>query len=132
MPAIDVCEPQVIRALEKAGWKLSVKTYPIEYRSQRYVYADLVFEQAERQMIVVEVKCFTREEEDLDEFYRAVGQYLLYRNALQLQKLEFPLYLVVPQQVYERFFILSSVGATVKDARMSIIIVNLEREEIIP
>ena len=58
MPALDVCEPQMIRALEKAGWQIIGKTLPIYLEYKRVVYADLSLQRAQQQIIVVEVKCF--------------------------------------------------------------------------
>jgi hypothetical protein len=42
MPRPDDCEPQIIKALEKAGWKLIAHPYTIASGVEgRYVYADL-------------------------------------------------------------------------------------------
>ena len=45
MPAVDSCEPQMIRALEKAGWTIAKQHYPIRLgKSKGIVYADLLIE----------------------------------------------------------------------------------------
>jgi hypothetical protein len=61
MPAIDDCEPQMIRALEKSGWR--VIDHPLTLRNvlgRNHVYADLRLEQivTGQQIIVVEVNAF--------------------------------------------------------------------------
>ena len=81
MPAQDACEPQIIRALEKAGWQMIARTVPIYLEHKRVVYADLSLQRERQQIIVVEVKCFSEKRPLLDQFYHAVGQYLFYRNA---------------------------------------------------
>jgi hypothetical protein len=74
--AIDACEPQVIRALEKEGWQILAKPYLI-VTLVRNLYADLSLQKfqngSSEQIIVLEVKCFTNPGSDLTEFYTAVG-----------------------------------------------------------
>jgi Holliday junction resolvase-like predicted endonuclease len=36
MPAIDACEPQVIRALEKAGWEVLERQFTIRLPDDRH------------------------------------------------------------------------------------------------
>jgi hypothetical protein len=132
MPAIDVCEPAVIRALEKAGWVVTNRPFYIRFQEPKsdYIFADLRLQQidSEKTIIVAEVKCF--EQSLLDEFYRAVGQYILYRQALCLQRIDAPIYLAVPLTVYETFFQKPVIAASVTDVQMKVIVVNLEKEEV--
>lgn len=124
-------KPQVIRALEKAGWRVASRPVYIKLVGKRgYIYADVRFERADEQIIVVEVKCFTHVETWLEELYRAIGQYLLYRNALYLQNVDYPLYLTVPLTAYNRLVQWPAVQATIQDARIKLIVVDLEREEV--
>jgi hypothetical protein len=131
MPVRDACEPAVIRALAKEGWVVVAYDFGIVYdpNTDRYVYADLQLQQLDQAIIVAEVKCFTQNY--LDELYRAVGQYAFYRNAMVYNEINLPIYLTVPQDVYEAFFSNPIVDATVKDVDVKVIVVNLEREEIV-
>jgi hypothetical protein len=45
MTAIDVCEPQMIRALEKTGWWVIRKPFLILVRGRGNVYADIALEE---------------------------------------------------------------------------------------
>jgi hypothetical protein len=131
MPAIDVCEPAVIRALEKAGWV--VVDHPATIHLGRgkgnFIYADLRLRRhdSNQTIIIAEVKCFTRGL--LDEFYHAVGQYVVYRNVLRLNNIATSVYLALPQHIYDTFFQRAFVQATLDDIHMKLVIVDLEKEE---
>ena len=62
MPAIDRCEPQTVRALEKDGWLVTHQPFAILMDNLRggYIFADLRLQkpQTGQSAIVVEVKCF--------------------------------------------------------------------------
>jgi Holliday junction resolvase-like predicted endonuclease len=82
MPAIDKCEENIIKALEKEGWDVLDKPYQIKFAKKRYVYADLgLINRDNEKIIIVEVKCFPSA--PLDSFYGAVGQYISYRLMLK-------------------------------------------------
>jgi len=66
---------------------------------------------------VIEVKCFSEKRSVFDEFYHAVGQYLLYRNALILKKIDVPIFLSVPVNIYDTFFQRKTVQAVIEDAK---------------
>lgn len=134
MPAVDVCEPQVIKALDKAGWDVKQRQYSIRLRrrSSRYVHADLllIHRNTQQQLIVVEVKCFNESPSLLSEFYCAVGQYLFYRNALKWDQKTEVLYLAIPESIYARLLEVPAVGLMLTEVKVNLIIVDLEREEI--
>ncbi|GIK65142.1 MAG: hypothetical protein BroJett018_29360 [Chloroflexota bacterium] len=133
MPAIDQCELNVIRALEKLGWRVTDQPFPIRLSRNEGVYADLRLRSTDGQqsIIVVEVKCFSEKRSILDEFYHAVGQYLLYREALHLKNITVPLYLSVPRTIYDTFFARRMVQAVLKNANIKIMVVDIELEEVI-
>jgi hypothetical protein len=132
MPALDTCEPQIIRALEKAGWIVTHQPFAIRVAKDEGVFADVRLQHADHAnvIIVVEIKCFSEKRSLLDTFYHAVGQYLVYRNALMLKHMEADLYLTVPKTVFEDFFQRLSVQSVVKDAKIKLIVIDFEREEI--
>jgi hypothetical protein len=130
MPAIDACEPQVIRAFEKAGWVVIQRPLTIRLSSKRRVFADLVMEQQAQQIIVVEVKCFSSGEKVLDQLYHAIGQYMVYQAGLDRIGYDHPLYLILPFPVYTKLAPLEPIQTTLSRAKIRIIVVDLEREEI--
>lgn len=119
MPAIDQCEPQVIRAFEKAGWIIINQPFTIRVAAHEGIIADLRLQSTitAEEIIVIEVKCFADERSWLDDFYRAVGQYLVYRNGTALLGLSSPLFLAIPNNVYETFFQRKMIQATIKDVK---------------
>jgi hypothetical protein len=133
MPAIDQCEPEIIEALEKAGYLVTTRPYPIRtgYKME-YVFADLRLKHAasNREIIVVEVKCFASGRLRWSEFYGAVGQYIVYRNGLQLRRKKASVYIAVPSHIYNTFFQRILVQAALRDAKVQLIVVNVDTREI--
>jgi hypothetical protein len=60
MPAVDPCEPQIIRALAKAGWKVVARQILLRTAANEGVVVDLRFRHMsdQRRIMLVEVKCF--------------------------------------------------------------------------
>ncbi|MCU0514999.1 MAG: hypothetical protein MUE40_20785 [Anaerolineae bacterium] len=81
-------------------------------------------------MIVVEVKCFPENRSLLDDFYQAIGQYQVYRNALKSLQPSMPLYLAIPHSVYDILLQNEVIRATLEEIRLKLVIVNLEKEEV--
>lgn len=133
MPALDSCHQQMVNALIKAGW--NVNTAPVYLRAEKLVaIPDIqatLNNGSVQQIIVVEVKCFLDERLDQDELYRAIGQYLVYRQVLRTRQLDIPLYLAIAIQVYQRLFVKQVVNAIIHESRLKLIVVDLEREEVI-
>ena len=71
------------------------------------VEMDLLLEKTEannsKTRIVVEVKNFREKSEYVSELQKSIGQYLLYRDVLEKQGYEYPLYLAVPITAYADF-----------------------------
>jgi hypothetical protein len=130
MPAIDHCEPQVIRAFEKAGWAVIQRPLTIRLSRERRVYADLLLEHQAQKIIIVEVKCFTSGQSTLDELYHAIGQYMVYQAGLDTLGYVQPLYLVLPLIIYESLSNLEAIRLILTRAKIKVIVVDLDREEI--
>lgn len=132
MPAIDSCEPQVMRAFQKAGWGLLYKPYIVRAGTERGIYIDLCLRHQVNNslLLMVEVKCFPASRSVLDEFYHAMGQYLFYRNVLKLNNIEIPIYLTIPDFVFERLSSQAAFQMTLQESGVKWVIVNLETEEI--
>jgi XisH protein len=93
VPAVDLCQPSVIRALTKAGWRVGAHPRRV-HTPHRTILIDLVAQHIGGR-VYIEVKCFA-DVTDTDEQYRAIGQYLTYRAVLQAVEGKTPLYLAIP------------------------------------
>jgi XisH protein len=102
VPALDICHPQVVKALQKAGWVVSPHPFAIPNRRRNPLLADIRAERNENQIIIAEVKCF--EKNSLDELYTAIGQYIVYRSLMSKMPVIFPLYLAIPSTAYYGIF----------------------------
>lgn len=107
MPAKDVYHQIVREALEKESWKITHDHFKVVLGKKRG-YIDLGAEKllaAEKEdiKIAVEIKSFLGAS-DLDEFEDALGQFLIYKLALEKKHPERILYLAVPAAFYEDFF----------------------------
>lgn len=133
MPAIDHCQPAVIRAFQKQDWEPTHYPFPIRVNSQETVYADLRLRNTKNQQtaIIVEVKCFPHRRSALDEFYHTLGQYIMYRKALELKQFQTPLYLVVPLRVFQTFFKRQTVKQVIEEIKVNIIVVDIDQEVIV-
>lgn len=133
--ALDNCEPQIIRALEKDGWTIRDKPFGIRVRAGEAVVADFSVERLDdeqfTQLIILEVKCFANPNADLHDFYVAIGQYLYYQNALMLAKIQEALYLAIPHAAYERLIKRQIVAATLQSSGVKLLVVDIELEEIV-
>lgn len=107
MPAKDLYHDLVKNALIKDGWTITSDPYIIKYEDAE-LYADLAAQTilaATRQtkQIVVEIKSFVGKSLMYD-FHNALGQYIVYRNLIQLTEPEQTLYLAIDDIVYQTFF----------------------------
>jgi len=91
-------------ALEREGWnvtddpffvKIGRKTAEIDLGAERIILAERATEK-----IAVEVKSFVGTSM-ITEFYKALGQFLMYQRALQTAEPERTLYLALPQAAYD-------------------------------
>lgn len=125
---------QIIReALEKEGWSVTSDPYYLTVLDTRYEI-DLAAEQVfaaekESEKIAVEIKSFTKNSM-ANEFHSAVGQYLNYFGFLKLQEPDRILYLAVPQEAYDRFFVLPAAEYIMNLYNINLIVCNVEEKEI--
>jgi XisH protein len=134
IPALDACEPEVTRALQKDGWIVVEKPYTIRFED-RHLYADMRLQKLHadfnEEIIILEVKCFTDEQADLAEFYTAIGQYQVYRNGVLLEGKSYPIFLAIPYLAYERLINQALFANTLHDAGVKLVIVDIETEEVV-
>lgn len=133
MPARDLYHEAVKNALIKDGWKIIADPYIIKYEDAE-LYADLVAEKpiaAERQgqKIVIEIKSFVGKSMMYD-FHNALGQYIVYRDLIQLTEPEYKLYLAIDELVYAEFFQRKSVQTVTQQNQLRLMVVDTRNEEI--
>lgn len=133
MPKLDIIHHAVKRALIKDGWLITDDPYIIQYQ-KTVLYADLGAERpiaAERadQKLVVEVKSFIGQSK-IQDLKEALGQYDIYRYLLEETAPERKLYIAVSEVSYKSFFIQDIAQLIIKKHPLSMIIVDLEMEEI--
>ena len=127
MPAIDSCEPQVIRALEKEGWRLYRKPHEIVLPTTT-LYADFSITRQEQEILIIEVKCFPKSASHRQEMYRAIGQYSSYRFSLEVEKTDLPLYLAVPDFVYDTLLQTEEFQLLLTGLAVKLMVYDLEAE----
>jgi hypothetical protein len=133
MPARDLYHEAVKNALIKDGWEIIADPYIIKYEDAE-LYADLAAEKpiaAERQgqKIVIEIKSFVGKSMMYD-FHSALGQYIVYRNLIQLTEPEYKLYLAIDELVYAEFFQRKSVQTVTQQNQLRLMVVDTRNEEI--
>ena len=134
MPAKDFFHNTVKTSLEKDGWIITDENLFIEVEDVDF-YIDLTAEKilvAEKtgKKIAVEVKSFLGAS-DVTEFHSALGQCLNYRSALRLTEPDRTLYLAVPEDVYNEFFIRRFIQRVIVEHQLKLLIFNPSQEEIV-
>lgn len=134
MPAKDIYHNEVKNALLKDDWTITADPYFIKYEDAE-LYADLAAEkpiaaQRQGQKIVVEIKSFVGRSL-MHDFHGALGQYMVYRNLLQLTEPEYKLYLAIDDLVYKNFFQRKSIQLITNENKLLLIVVEMEKEEIL-
>ncbi|MDY7022131.1 MAG: XisH family protein [Cyanobacteriota bacterium] len=133
MPARDLYHEAVKKALIKDRWVITADPYIIKYEDAE-LYADLAAEKpiaAERegQSIVVEIKSFIGKS-PMTDFHNALGQYIVYRNLLQLTAPNYQLFLAIDDITYSDFFQRPSIQVIIQQNNLYLLIVNIEQEQI--
>ena len=128
----DACQPTIERALYKAGWKIEARQVVLQIDLGR-AYFDLRAirrtEDGTKEILIVEVKCFSDERRRMSELYGAIGQYQMYRRWLRKAESVAPIYLAITSSAYHGIFD-EDVMAVVEETQIKIVVVNLETEEV--
>ncbi|MBD0386613.1 MAG: XisH family protein [Nostoc sp. C3-bin3] len=133
MPAKDAFHTVVKTALHKEGWLITHDPYVLQAGTLE-LYIDLGAEKViaaekEGKKIAVEIKSFLSPSK-ITELYAALGQFIIYRIALQKQEINRTLYLAVPSTVYNEFFILPFIQSVIQTNQLCLLIYNIEQEAI--
>ena len=134
MPAEDKIHSAVRNALIKEGWTITDEPFTLEYGSDRF-YADICALReengdAERRVIVVEVKSFAGAS-PMREFELALGQYEIYRDLLEMNALDYNLYLAIDTDAYAKLTLRPTFTLICTRHRLSLLIVEAKTEEIV-
>lgn len=103
MPASDQYHDTVVRCLTKAGWSIIKEQFAVVVAdnsdSFRRLFIDIAARSETDQFILIEVKSL--ENSPLHQFMILVGQYVVYRTALDYIGDQTPLYVAVTEADYE-------------------------------
>jgi hypothetical protein len=134
MSVRDAFHDAVRHALEKDGWVITDDPLRLQIEEVELLI-DLGAEQilaAERmgEKIAIEVKTFLQPSA-MAGFHMALGQFLNYQEALQLDEPERTLYLAIPQQIHETFFARRFVQRIIQKYAIKLLVYNPTQEVIV-
>lgn len=133
MSARDLFHDIVKTALQKDSWTITHDPYPlpagsfdlaIDLGAEKVIAAD-----RGEQRIAVEIKSFLGPSK-ITEFYGAMGQFIAYRTALNTQDPHRILYLAVPDDIYDRFFLTPFVQELVRQNQLYLLTYTVETESL--
>jgi hypothetical protein len=135
MSAKDRFHDVVKTALQKDGWRISHDPLTVRIEGIADMYIDLgaqklIAAEQNGQKIAVEVKSFIGTS-TISEFHTALGQFINYRYALEVQEPDRVLYLAVPLNAYNDFFTKSFIQSVIQRSQVNLLVYNVEVEEIV-
>ncbi len=129
--AKDFFHDVVRNALEKDGWlithdpykmKVDDVLYEIDLGAERLIAAEKAGEK-----IAVEIKSFVGPS-TVNEFHKAVGQFVDYDTALEMFEPERVLFLAIPENIYLTFFQKNVIQKSIERIRAKILVYNPQSE----
>jgi hypothetical protein len=132
--AKDIYHDTVKTALEKDGWTITDELFRLTIGS-RSVYIDLGAEnliaaEKEGSKIAIEFKSFLSPS-PVNDLENALGQYILYRDALKRSQPERILYLAISDEVYLDFFQEEIAQMVVENHQIKLIIFDAKKAEVV-
>ena len=133
MSARDLFHDIVKNALQKDGWTITHDPYPLPTGSFDLAI-DLGAEKViaayrGEQRIAIEIKSFLGPSK-ISQFYGALGQFIAYRTALHTQDAARILYLAVPDDIYDRFFLTPFVQELVTQNPLYLLTYSIKSESL--
>ena len=134
MSARDKVHYQVVNALVKDGWTIThdplrvlweTRPLQIDLGAERLVAAS-----KDSVKIAVEIKSFLGAN-DLADLYNALGQFVLYRNALYDADPERTLFLALDEKAYQKSFGTAKGEAMRRRENIKLLVFNQKTEEIV-
>ena len=127
----DTYHDVVKRALIREGWIITHDPYflqadpklSIDLGAERTLAAE-----RENEKIAVEIKSFVSESQ-VTELERAVGQYGIYQELLQIQEADRELYLAVPRDAFKNIFSRQVGKIAIKKFDLKLIVFSFSEEE---
>lgn len=121
-------------ALEKEGWQITADPYEINVDDVDFEI-DLAAEQLlaalrDHQKIAVEIKSFISPS-NVSDFHTALGQFLNYRDALEIIEPDRQLYLAIRMPIYETFFQRRFIMAAVQRYHLKLLVYDVQQEVIV-
>lgn len=131
MLATDIYHKNVKQALIQDGWSILKEHYELKYRGDK-LYPDIAAEKtivAERgsRKILVEIKSFLGRS-FISDLQASIGQYVMYRDVIKAQGLEFELYLAISETVYETNFQAPLAQLIVEQNQVNLLVFSIEQE----
>lgn len=133
--AKDIYHRTVREALEKEGWiithdpylipRTNLKPYEIDLGAERFLAAE-----RDAEKIAVEIKSFTASSMTYN-FHTAFGQYSVYRFFMQDKDAARKLFLAVPDETYNTFFLDPDIQSICEHFDVSILIFDSTQNQII-
>ena len=135
MSAKDRFHEVVKTALQKDGWRITHDPLTVRIEGIADMYIDLgaqklIAAEQNGQKIAVEVKSFIGTS-TISEFHTALGQFINYRYALEVQEPDRVLYLAVPLNAYNDFFTKSFIQSVIQRSQVNLLVYDVEVEEIL-
>jgi hypothetical protein len=131
VPAKDRYHDTVVRALAKAGWVTTGQQVAIALPGRR-LWVDLrATRESDRLVVLIEVKGFEHTPSPVEYLAAAVGQYVLYRAALDYVGIALPLYLAVPTTAASGILDELLGQQVVKSAGLQLVVFDPVQEEVV-
>jgi hypothetical protein len=132
--AKDIIHLPVKKAIAKAGWTVTHDQYTVQF-AEFTMYADLAAErviaaQRGKDKIAIEIKSFVKRSA-VQDVRDALGQYVMYHAYLAKIEPDRKLYMAVSARAYRDVFSLKAVQFLVQQFTIALIVVDIEREEIV-
>ncbi|MAU11636.1 MAG: hypothetical protein CL607_17560 [Anaerolineaceae bacterium] len=106
MPAKDIDHDIVVHCLKQSGWTILAEQNYISIgdssESHRRLYIDIQAQSHNGKIVLIEVKALDRS--PVHQLMELLGQYLVYRAALDYLEIDVPLYVAVPVTAYQGIF----------------------------
>lgn len=123
----------VKNALIKDGWRITHDPYRIKVEEIGYEIdlgaEPIIAAEKDEQIIAVEIKSFVGPS-NINEFHRAIGQFVDYSIALEEEDPNRTLFLAIPNLIYATFFQKSIIQKAIQRIQGKIIVYNPENETI--
>jgi XisH protein len=133
MSAKDLYHGVVVTALIKDGWTITHDPYPLQ-AGRLDLAIDLGAEktiaaQRNNEKIAVEIKSFLGSSK-ISAFYGALGQFITYREALQIQEPDRRLFLAIPSDIYDKFILDAFIQRLIHKNSVPLVVYDISSEVI--